>query len=113
MLILATIVFAIAAALGIYLINYIFQDKNTPKGIVMIHGAFAALGIVLLILYFFSSQSSPVVSLILFILAALGGFYMVWRDVTLKPVPKFFVVGHGLIAVIAFICLIVFQFTAS
>lgn len=113
MLIFATIIFALAAILGIYLINYIFKDKDTPKGVVMIHGAFAALGIVLLIIYFFSSHSSPVLSLILFVLAAIGGFFMVWRDVTLRPVPKFVVAGHGLIAIVAFICLIVFQFNAT
>ncbi|STX51296.1 Uncharacterised protein [Legionella busanensis] len=113
MLILATIFFILAAVLGIYLITYMFQDKTTPKGVVMIHGSLAAIGIVLLILYLFSSRSSPVISLILFILAAIGGFYIVWRDIMLKPVPKFLVVGHGLIAIIAFICLILFQFTAS
>ncbi|WP_419421029.1 hypothetical protein ACNVED_06960 [Legionella sp. D16C41] len=113
MLIFATIIFALAAILGIYLFNYMLQGKNPPKGVVMIHGSFAAVGIVLLILYLISSRSSPIVSLVLFVLAAIGGFYIVWRDIMQKPVPKFMVAGHGLIALIAFIFLLVFQFTAS
>ena len=66
-------VFMIAAIIGLYLLSLVLRDKATPKRVMLIHGFFAALGIVLLIIYCTRHQSSPVVSLVLFIIAATGG----------------------------------------
>jgi hypothetical protein len=109
MLMIAILCFALAAVLGIILISYVLRDKPTPKGIVVFHGPIAATGIVLLIIYMlFHAQSPFLISLILFVFAALGGFILLFRDLTGKSVPKWLALLHGSLAVIAFIILIVF-----
>lgn len=87
MLILAIVLFAIAALLGFYLLTFVLQNKNTPKGVAFTHGPLAAMG-----------------------LAALGGFSLIYRDLTGSPLPKWLAIGHGLTALIAFIFLIIFAF---
>ena len=102
--------FALAAIFGMLLLSYILQNKNTPKGLAFTHGPIAAIGIILLLIYCFMHRPRPLESLILFIIAALGGFVLIYRDITGKSVPKWFAIAHGSIAIIAFIFLIVFAF---
>ncbi len=111
MLYTAIACFSLAIILGMLLISYVLADKNTPKAVVFTHGSLAAIGIVLLIVYAFIHHPSPIISIILFILAAMGGFLMVYRDLTGHPVPKWLAVGHGLTAIIAFVFLLVFAFS--
>ena len=110
MLITAIILFALAALLGLYLLSFVLRDKNTPKGIAFIHGPVAAAGLIILIIYALFNSPSPIVSIILFILAALGGIMLFYRDITGKSLPKWMAIGHGVTAVVAFILLIVFTF---
>ena len=100
--------FALAALLGMYLLSFVLQGKETPKAIVFTHGPMATIGVVLLITYAMKGGPSPTESLVLFVLAALGGLYMVFRDLSGKPIPKFLAVGHGLLAVAGFIFLLIF-----
>ena len=110
MLTLTIIIFAIVALLGLLLLTYILKNKNTPKGVAIIHGSFGALGILLLAIYICLYSSRPYLSLIIFILAAVGGFIMMFRDITGRSLPKWLALGHGSIAVIGFILLLVFFF---
>lgn len=110
MLITAIICFALAALLGLYLLSFVLRNKNTPKGIAFIHGPLAAAGLILLIIYSFFHSPSPVASIVLFVLTALGGVMLIYRDLTGKSVPKWLAIGHGIAAVIAFIFLIMFTF---
>src|SRR5215212_9378700 len=48
--------FALAAILGAILLSYILQGKETPKGIAILHGLFAATGLVLIIYYAVSNK---------------------------------------------------------
>jgi hypothetical protein len=102
--------FALAALLGMYLLTFVLQGKETPKAIVFTHGPMAAIGVVLLIIYALKGGPSPTESIVLFVLAALGGLFMVFRDLSGKPIPKFLAVGHGLLAVTGFIFLLLFAF---
>lgn len=108
MAVTAIIFFLIAAIMGAILLSYVLRNKNTPKALAFTHGTFAAIGIVLLIVCAVICVSKPVVSLTLFIIAALGGFTLIYRDLTGKTLPKWLAVGHGLIAVTAFIFLLIF-----
>lgn len=103
--------FALAALLGMYLLSFVLRGKETPKAVVFTHGPLAAIGIVLLIVYIFKGGPNPWESLILFVLAALGGAYMLFRDLTGKPIPKILAIGHGLLAVTGFVLLLVFAFS--
>lgn len=102
--------FALAAILGMVLLSFVLKGKETPKGIVFTHGPLAAIGLVLLIIYALN-HPGPVESIVLFIIAALGGVVLVIRDLSRKPVPKWLAVVHGLAAVSGFIFLLVFAFT--
>lgn len=111
MLITSIIFFALAALLGLYLLSFVLQNKNTPKGIAFTHGPVAAIGLIVLIIYAFLNHPKPIVSIVLFVLAAMGGAMLIYRDLTGKSVPKWMAIGHGLIATMGFIFLIVFTFS--
>src|SRR4051794_39891985 len=110
MLITAILFFALAALLGLYLLSFVLQNKETPKGIAFTHGPLAATGLIILIIYAIFNQPSPIISIILFVLAALGGIMLIYRDIMGKSVPKWMAIGHGLTAVVGFIFLIIFTF---
>lgn len=110
MLLISILLFAIAAVLGIYLLTFILQGKNTPKGVAFTHGPLAATGLILLIVYAIFNRPSPMTSIIIFILAALGGIMLMYRDITGKNLPKWMAIGHGVTAMIGFIFLIFFAF---
>lgn len=113
MLILSIAFFTIAVLLGALLASYVLTNKNTPKAVAFIHGAFAVAGLVLLILYLLISNTFiswlPFLSLGLFVLAALGGGLLIYKDLTGKPIPKLVVVGHGTAALAGLIILVYFM----
>ncbi|MBA2648830.1 MAG: hypothetical protein H0U75_04375 [Legionella sp.] len=108
MLILSILLFALAAILGLYLLSFILKDKNTPKGVAFTHGPLAALALILLIIYACLSRPAPIVSIIIFILATMGGTMLMFKDITGKPIPKWLAIGHGITAIIGFIFLLMF-----
>lgn len=110
MLYTAIALFSLAAILGMILISFVLQNKSTPKGLAFTHGGLAAAGIILLITYSFGNTPAPFASLVLFIMAALGGFTLIYKDLTGNPVPKLLAIGHGLTAVAGFTFLLIFTF---
>ncbi len=110
MLILAIAFFALAAALGVYLLSFVLQEKETPKGVAFIHGPLAAVGLLIIIVYAFFHTPAPIVSIVLFVMAAMGGSFLIYRDLTGQVVPKWMAIGHGLIATVGFIFLLVFTY---
>lgn len=101
--------FALAAVLGLIIATAIFKGKETPKPAVYAHGAMAAIGLVLFVLYALQNPTNyPQLSLILFVVAALGGFYLFANDMRKKPGPKPVVIVHALAAVTAFTLLLLF-----
>lgn len=111
MLLTTIILFALAAVLGLILINKVFKEEETPKEIVYSHGGAAALGLMLLIIaYMNQGDSLLMTSLLVFVVAALGGFVMFGRDIAKQPIPKWLSVVHGLAAVTGFILLLVAVF---
>ena len=104
--------FSLAALLGLILISYVLRSKETPKAAVFAHGVMAAAGLVLLLMYVIDNGPGPWESLVLFVLAALGGFFMFYRDITGRSVPKVLAVAHGLLAVTGFVLLLIFTFSS-
>jgi hypothetical protein len=102
--------FALGALIGIYLLVLVLQNKETPKFVAFIHGAFVVAGLFLLVFYAMKNMPSPIESLVLFIMAAVGGLVLIYRDLTKKSIPKWLAVGHGLLAVAGFIFLLVYTF---
>lgn len=108
MLISALGFFLLAAMLGIYLLSLILRSKQVPKSVAIIHGLFAAAGVVLLIVYPLYYHPAPILSLILFVFAALGGVTMAYKGISGQSVPAWMALGHGTMALIGIATLIVF-----
>ena len=111
MLITAIVLFAIAAIFGLIILTAILKNQPTPKAAVFTHGPIAATALIIVIAYaYMGSNMSPVLitSIVLFILAALGGLTLFTIDMRNKPIPKLLAVLHPLLAVIALVTLIVY-----
>lgn len=110
MLIAALALFALAALLGLTLATLHFQSKKRPGSLALGHGTLAATGLVLLIIAAVTGSPAPLTwPLVLFIVAALGGFYLLsfrLRSPDEERLPSAVVVIHGLIAVTAFVWLL-------
>jgi hypothetical protein len=94
--------FAIGALLGLFLLSFVLRTKQTPKAITLMHGFFVALALILLIFYSFNEGPHFTESIVLFVMAALGGAFLFYRDITGKSIPKWLAVGHGLLAITGF-----------
>lgn len=105
MLIIALILFTLAVIPGIYLFSLILKNKNTPKGLALIHGILASSGIVVLLIFSFL-YFTPWLLLTLFILTASGGVTLFILDLCgyqrLKPVA----IAHAFVALLAIILFI-------
>ncbi|HEX9981433.1 MAG TPA: hypothetical protein VGB50_12810 [Flavobacterium sp.] len=104
----AIALFSLAALLGMFLLTFVLKGRETPKAVVFTHGPLAAAGLILLIIYAFREEPRPIESIVLFTMAATGGFVMVFRDLTGRKIPKWLAVVHGTLAVAGFVFLLVF-----
>lgn len=102
--------FALAAIMGMILLSYVLKSEKRPRGVMIVHGLLAATSLVLLLVYTGQNTPGPVESAVLFVIAALGGIIMAYRDLTGRSVPKGLAVLHGVLAVSGFIFLLVFAF---
>ncbi|MDV3310617.1 MAG: hypothetical protein LOY03_17545 [Cyclobacteriaceae bacterium] len=101
------VLFALAAVFGLTLIIPLLQGKTPTRAFVFLHGGLAAVALVLLIVrYVNEAEAVPVISLILFVIAALGGFVLFARDLQKQPIPKGLAVVHAGAAVVAFLILL-------
>jgi hypothetical protein len=107
----AIALFALAAILGVVILVKWLTKSDAPKGVVYSHGIVAAIALLLLIVYALQNKSNyPEISLILFIVAAIFGFYMFFRDLQRKMSPMAVAFIHALLAVGGFVSLLVFVF---
>lgn len=109
MLYAAITCFAIAILFGITMLTFVLRDKKIPKILPLIHGPFALAGLGLLITYA-SYTNTMLAVIILFSAAALGGLTLFFKDKTGKPIPKAMAVGHGFIALVTFVILLIITF---
>jgi len=105
MLIGSVILFAVAALGGVVLA---FAKKRSIV-LSVVHGLLAAAGLVTLILGVLDSEevALPATSLALFVLAAIGGFALFAIDRRGRELSRKLIFGHGAIAVIAEVLLII------
>ncbi len=108
MLILSVILFAVAALGGLVLGVLGLRQRDLPMWLSLIHGVVAAAGLITLILGVVQGNAGSlvIISLILFLIAALGGFVLFSYHLRKKPHPKGLIVIHALVAVIAFVLLL-------
>lgn len=105
---LPVVLFVIAALGGVTLAIMKFMGKQLPIPLAILHGIFAAAGIVTLALNLVQTRTNTAmnVSLGLFILAAAGGFTLFSQDLMRRSQPGLLVAAHGLTAVISFVLLL-------
>jgi hypothetical protein len=64
----------------------------------------------MLIVYATKNGPGLTESIVLFIMAALGGVVLIYKDLTKKAIPVWLAIGHGTIAIVGFLYLIVYTF---
>jgi hypothetical protein len=105
------ILFALAAVLGVTILVKWLTKKEVSKTVIYSHGVFAALGLAVLIVFAIQNGNNyPQVGLILLIVAAIGGFYMFFRDLQHKMSPYSIAFVHALLAVAGFVALLLYTF---
>lgn len=114
MLYLAIGLFVLGAMFGFIILNAILRNRPTPKPAVFIHGSIVVVALLLVIFYIMQNNGSgPILSVVLFILAALGGLTLFVIDMSKKPIPKWIAILHPIVAIAGLITLILFVVKAS
>lgn len=104
---LTIVLFGIAALFGVIILKNWLTSANTSRTVVYSHGAVAALALILLFVHVTRNPSTTLkTGLGLFVIAALGGFYMFFRDMKGKYSPTWMAVTHGLLAVAGVVSLL-------
>jgi hypothetical protein len=107
----AIILFALSAILGLTILIRWLTKKDASRAVIYSHGIVAAIALVILVIYAVQHPSNfPRVSLLLFVIAALGGFYMFFNDLRKKASPMAVAFIHALLAAGGLIALLVFAF---
>ena len=110
----AAILFAIAALGGLVMAAMRFRGRELPPmGLAIVHGLFAASGLVMLIIAVLGENASTAsyVALAGFVIAALGGFSLFSYHLRRKALPINYVVIHAVGAVVSFAILLYAIFT--
>ena len=109
MIYLPVFLFAIAAAGGLTLVIMRFSGRGLPWPVVIAHGVFAASGLVALIINVFSDTRNFLMNLalLLFLVAAIGGFTLLNFHLRKEKQPKSLIFIHGAVAIVSYILLIV------
>ena len=113
----ATLLFLLTALGGLVMAGIRFATRhNPPAWLAMLHGLLAASGLTLLAYAVFTMPVPPLatLALALFLLAAGGGAVMSlaykWRQ---RLLPPWLVVVHALLAICAFVSLLVATYGAD
>ena len=114
---LAAILFAIAALGGATLATLHFRGRfPLPVPLVVLHGSFAGSGLALLVIAAVEQRDFgglALGSLVIFVIAALGGFYLLSHQLRDRALPSAVVLIHGGAAVVAFLLLLWYLFQAK
>jgi len=111
MIIASIVLFAISAVLGLTILIKWLTQKSASKGVIYSHGIFAATALVILVAYAAQNPDNfPKASLALFVLSAIVGFVMFFRDLKHKMSPTGVAIAHALVAVCGFVALLLFAF---
>lgn len=107
----AVVMFAVAALGGATLAYMRIVKKDVSMPLAIVHGIFAATGLVLLILGLIRMGGSGIgAALAIFLIAAIGGFVLFSFHLRSRPLPVPLVLIHGAAAVVAFVLLLLSVF---
>jgi hypothetical protein len=103
------ILFATAALGGITLAALCLGNRPLPIALAIAHGVLAATGLAFLIAAMVLGTATGTIlnaALIIFIVAAIGGGILFTLHLRSQHMPVPLVLGHGLLAVVAFVLLL-------
>jgi hypothetical protein len=104
---LAAILFGVGALGGVALLGLRLRGGNPPIALALVHGLVAASGLVTLILAVAGGARGPALTaLILFGVAALGGFLLFSMHLRQKLLPVGLILVHALVAVSGYVVLL-------
>lgn len=107
----AIVIFAVAAVLGLTILLNWMKSKNVSRAVIYSHGIVAASGLILLIIYAIQNPGYiPKASIILFSIAAIGGFFLFFLNTKRNMTPVGIAFIHAAIAISGFITLLIFAF---
>lgn len=109
MMLYAILLFAVAALGGVYLAALHLRGREVAIGPALGHGLSAAAGLILLVVVVVRGSGSGLVdaSLGLFVIAALGGFYLFAQHLQGRELPRGLIAVHGIAAAVAFVLLLI------
>ncbi len=109
-MVIALVLFGLAALGGLYMAAVRFRGaERPPTAIALVHGAAAAAGLIALIVAVVGATVPGLArtALVVFIVAALGGFFLFAQHLQKKALPINVMVVHALVAVAGFVLLLV------
>jgi hypothetical protein len=107
LVIISIVLFALAAAGGLTIVAFYKRGKLSLP-LALVHGALAASGLVVLIIAAAQGQTTTLGNVALggFVVAALGGLYLIYSHLTSNKLPKPVIGIHAAVAVISFLLLL-------
>ena len=108
-MVVALVLFGLAALGGLVLATQRLRGAPQPAlPVALVHGAAAAAGLVALIIAVIDGAVPPIArtALIVFLVAALGGFFLFAQHMQKKPLPIPVMIVHALVAVTGFVLLL-------
>ncbi len=104
----------VAALFGVVILTAILSDKKTPKFAVVMHGFMAFAALISAALYVYYGHRNPllITGLTLLSMAALGGLTLLSFDLSKKPIPRAFALGHPVLALLGTALLVVCFFNS-
>lgn len=106
----AILLVVLAAIAGVTMLAIILKQQPIPAALPVAHGVLAAPGVLLAFLVAFRQSAYPLLCVALgaFILAGLGGLFLLSFHIRKKPFPMPVVYLHGAVAAVGVIVLIVY-----
>jgi hypothetical protein len=107
---IAIVLFVLGALFGLHILTNILKNQPTPKISVVIHGLLVATGLIVVVVAVAKGGTGTLVtSMVLFLLAALGGLTLLYIDIGKKQAPpKALAILHPILAAIGLILLIIY-----
>lgn len=106
-LVIACVLFGLGALGGVTLLGLRLRGGNPPLALAGVHGLAAAAGLVTLIVAVVGGERGPaLVALVLFGVAALGGFVLLSLHLRQRLLPVGLILVHGTVAVAGFVALL-------
>jgi len=100
----------LAAVSGTAAMLKVLKGELPANLVVILHGAFAAAGLIALAVVYFNGNAGVGTSLILYVAAALGGYYLLFKHFKAKAIPKAVSFLHAGTAVVATLILLSYLF---